>query len=164
MAPISQSTISFIHRKVMNKKNYRLSIVALAIQAAMGGAQAQTEQDINTLMEKPAIQITNPQTGQVSNQLPAMPEMYATDYPSQVCVASGYRVEHVDLVRECVATQPSESSVYAKDQLPGSGEPMIPVSPQYQFRNTRQCQRGKSFRGSHTAVELREYTPACGAP
>lgn len=43
--------------------------------------QAQTEQDINTLMSKPPVQATNPQTGQVSSQLPAIPEIYATDYP-----------------------------------------------------------------------------------
>jgi hypothetical protein len=42
--------------------------------------QAKTEQDINTLMSKPSVQVTDPQTGQVSMQLPAMPEMDATDY------------------------------------------------------------------------------------
>jgi hypothetical protein len=41
---------------------------------------AQTEQDINTLMSNPMVPTTNPQTGQVSQQLPALPEMYATDY------------------------------------------------------------------------------------
>jgi hypothetical protein len=42
--------------------------------------QAKTEQDINTLMSKPSVQVTDPQTGEVSMQLPAMPEMDATDY------------------------------------------------------------------------------------
>jgi hypothetical protein len=41
--------------------------------------QAQTEQDINTLMEKPMVQTTNPD-GSVGQQLPAVPEKDATDY------------------------------------------------------------------------------------
>lgn len=43
--------------------------------------QAQTEQDINTLMSKPMVPFTDPQTGQTSQQLPAIPEIWATDYP-----------------------------------------------------------------------------------
>jgi hypothetical protein len=41
--------------------------------------QAKTQQDINTLMEKPAAPVTGPD-GSVSAKLPALPEMWATDY------------------------------------------------------------------------------------
>jgi len=42
--------------------------------------QAKTEQDINTLMANGPISVTDPQTGAVTQQLPATPVMWATDY------------------------------------------------------------------------------------
>lgn len=41
---------------------------------------AKTKQDIATLMKEPSFPVTDPQTGQVTMQLPALPVMWATDY------------------------------------------------------------------------------------
>lgn len=60
-----------------------------AAMAAMGtpdmvipgyAQQAKTEQDLNTLMSKPPIPTTDLQTGAVTQQLPATPVLWATDY------------------------------------------------------------------------------------
>ena len=57
--------------------------------------QSKTEQDINTLMENGPVQVTGPD-GQVTSQIPAMPEMWATDWGVLDKTVKNYRQKNFD--------------------------------------------------------------------
>lgn len=61
---------------------------------------AKTEQDINTLMSKPSLPGTDPQTGQPTMTLPAMPEKDATDYPELYKTVKLFKQKNADYKRK----------------------------------------------------------------
>lgn len=61
--------------------------------------QAKTEQDINTLLEKPWIVVPNPQTGQPMQQLPVMPDKNVDDFVILKAVIRLFRQENSDVAQ-----------------------------------------------------------------